>query len=138
MRPVTQLPFVGCTAKYIRTVNDVLLRIASVCETTRFTTPHGDGTLELMPMFQPDRPTRFGGESFFVVPPCVVLVRHVERLVPKLLDRLRLASNGVDPSLFAEPWKADTSRVTWMFQCEKESDVPDEFDGYPVLSQRRP
>jgi hypothetical protein len=131
-----RLPYVGCTALRIRTANDLLVRIASVCEATTFPTANGTGTLELVPVVKPAQPERFGGKSFLVVPPCVVLVRNVERLDADVLHRLRLAVDASDPVLYAADWPAVTEHVSWFIHCERPTDLPDELEGLPVLGVR--
>lgn len=129
------LPFVGCRSSRIQSTNDILVRIAQVAETTRFPTPQGHGTLELVPVIELDHPDRFGGRSFFIIPPMVVFVRQVELLNNDVLHRLRTACDPVEPILFTGEWIADTRFVSWFLHCEHDDDLPDEFDHLPVLGR---
>lgn len=132
-----QLPYVGSTGWRVKTANDVLVRIASVCETTTFQTPDGYGTLELVPVWEAARPERLNGANFLVLPPCIVLIRDTDRLSGDVLHRLRIAACGDEPVLFASDWPADSSRVTWFFHCDDPADLPDELEDFPLLGTMR-
>jgi len=123
---VVGLPFVEIQPQQINTVNDVLVEIAKVLETTYVHDPRfGKVSLQLVAGGNPNDPN---DDSYFVIPPCIVFIDEVHGLKKKIETGLLKALESKDRVMETEKgWTADTSNVCWVVATTEKGDMLDAF-----------
>ena len=113
------LPFVEIHPKSIDCVNDILAKIAEVCQNI------GDGnkTMELVPQ------KHDGKDMRFLLPPMVVFIDEVHALKETIVHGLLKATERNDSKLVTEVnFSADCSNVCWIIATTERGKLFDAFD----------
>lgn len=119
-----QLPFCEIGAKSVKTVNDVVVKIAGVLENFKI----GNGTLELVPMMPPGV-VGYRQKNYFIVPPMVVFVDEVHALRDGIVQGLLKAVERNDAVLEDENgYILNCRNVCWMIATTDRGKLFDAFD----------
>jgi Holliday junction resolvasome RuvABC ATP-dependent DNA helicase subunit len=122
-----ELPFVEIHPRSIKTANDLLVKIAEVCEQTMIPLSY-DGTempteytsLELVPHKQ---------ANHFYLPPMIVFIDEVHSLRNNVVQSLLKATEKKDSELITEGgWTVNTHNVCWMIATTDRGLLFDAFD----------
>ena len=124
---VVGLPFLETHPRFIKTTNELLVRIAEVCEQTVIpvsfdgSSPPTDYTsLELVP---------YGRSNHFYLPPMIVFIDEVHSLSRNVVQGLLEATGAKDSEMVTEGgWTVNAHNVCWMIATTDRDRLCDEFD----------
>ena len=122
------LPFVEIHPRSIKTANDLLVKIAEVCEETIIPSsydangvPSGYTSLELVPYGK--------GADHFHLPPMIIFIDEVHALRNNIVQSLLKATEKKDSELITEGgWTVNTRNVCWMIATTDRGMLFDAFD----------
>ena len=127
---LVELPFVEIQPGFVKTANDLLVKIAEVCEETMLPTSY-DGTnipteytsLELVP---------YGtSANHFCLPPIIVFIDEVHSLRPSIIQSVLKATGTKDGEMVTEGgWTVNTHNVCWMVATTDRGLLPGAFDSH--------
>lgn len=122
---VVGLPFVEIHPVSVNSVNDVVIRIADVCDKTPVWCEDGLFTLELVL-------SRLNGTSdppSYILPPMVIFVDEVGSLRPTILQGVLKATEKSDTVMVTEYQDLINCRdVCWIIAARDADELPDGFD----------
>lgn len=119
---LVDLPFVEISPRSIKTLDDILMQIAKVCETTEIETDDDDEGYETLELWEYD-----GGK--FILPPMVVFIDEVHALRDNIVQGLLKATEKKDAVLVTEGgWTVNCFNVCWMIATTERGSLFDAFD----------